>query len=216
MYFEGSAIDPLYWKFYVRIFPNIVVLLKRELGGCKSFLDLGCGKNSAVRYFSKEFRSAGVDAFKPDLEESRKKGIHDEYFVMDVRNLNFKPKSFDAVLAVDLLEHLTKKEGDKLLKDMERIAKKKVIVLTPNGFLEQKAYDGNEYHIHKSGWTVSEMRGRGYRVMGFNGVKFLKGEKAMVRFWPRYFWRVVSDITQLATYHFPERAFQLFCVKDVA
>jgi SAM-dependent methyltransferase len=216
MYFDGSAIDPLYWKFYVRIFPNIVVLLKRELEGCESFLDLGCGKNSAVRYFSKGFRSAGVDAFKPDLEESRKKGIHNEYFVMDVRNLSFRPKSFDAVLALDLLEHLTKNEGDKLLKDMERIAKKKVIVLTPNGFLEQKACDGNEYQTHKSGWTVSEMRGRGYRVIGFNGLKFLKGEKAKVRFWPRYFWRVVSDITQLATYHFPEHAFQLFCVKDVA
>lgn len=215
MYVEGSPLDSVYWKFYVRIFPNTAVLIKRELKNCKSFLDLGCGKNSDVRYFSKEFNSAGVDICKSDLEESRKKGIHNKYFVMDVRNLRFKPRSFDAVLAIDLIEHLSKGEGEKLLRDMERIAKKKVIILTPNGFLEQKVFDDNKHQMHKSGWTASEMRGRGYRVAGFNGVKFLKGERGGVKFRPRHFWRLVSDVSQLVTYHFPEHAFQLFCVKDI-
>jgi SAM-dependent methyltransferase len=214
----GAAYEILrafYWGVYVKIFPNLVVLVRRELEGCKSFLDIGCGKSSIVRYFSKDFKSAGVDLFEPYIEESRKKGIHDEYFKMDVRKLKFKPKSFDAVIALELIEHLRKKEGEKLLDDMERIARKRVIVFTPNGFLEQKGYDGNEYQEHKSGWTVSEMRRRGYRVIGVNGIKFLRGEFGFIRYSPKYFWLRVSDITELFTYHFPQYAFQLLCVKDV-
>jgi SAM-dependent methyltransferase len=215
MSFIHSVIKSFYWNFYIRIFPNIVILVRTELEGCESFLELGCGRGSPVKHFSKEFRSAGVDIFKPYIEESRRQGIHNEYFCMDVRKLKFKPKSFDAVLALDLIEHLTKKEGEKLLKDMEKIAKKRVIVFTPNGFLKQEAYEGDEYQTHKSGWTVSEMKDRGYRVVGVNGVKFLRKEKAELVYPPKYLWWFISDITQLFTYHFPEYAFQLFCAKDI-
>ncbi|MCX6776230.1 MAG: class I SAM-dependent methyltransferase [Candidatus Micrarchaeota archaeon] len=218
-----SAAKSVYWKFYVKIFPHMVILVRRELEGCKSFLDLGCGRDSPVKHFSKEFYCVGVDVFKPFIEESRKKGIHDEYTLMNVTNLKFKPRSYDAVLALDLIEHLPKDEGKKLLRTMEKIAKKRVIVFTPNEFLKQDELEGNKYQVHKSGWTVSEMRERGYRVMGVGGAKFLRGRgrlahlrgKGVVDHYMYYFWWAVSDITQLFTYHFPEYAFQLLCVKDV-
>lgn len=210
-----SIIKSFYWKFNVKIFPNVSVLLRRELRGCKSFLDVGCGRNSPVWYFSKDFKSAGVDVCKESAEESREKGIHDEYFIMNARNLNFKPHSYEVVLALDLIEHLTKKEGNKLLKDMERIAKNKVIVYTPNGFVKQEEYGGNRYQIHKSGWTVSEMRQRGYRVIGASGVKFLRNERVKIAYPPKYFWWFVSDITDFFTYHFREYSCQLLCVKNV-
>jgi hypothetical protein len=211
---EKTPLESFYWKYYVKIFPNIVVLLRRELEGCKSFLELGCGSDSPVKYFSKEFRSTGVDIFEPYIKKSREKGIHDEYRLMDVRKLNFEPRSFDAVLALDLIEHLTKKEGEKLLSDMERIARKKVIVFTPNGFLGQQKYDENINQVHKSGWTVSEMRARDYRVLGVNGIKLLGG-RGKLRSLRNPFWWVVSDVTQLFTYHFPEHSFQILCVKEI-
>jgi hypothetical protein len=209
-----TPIESFYWNFYVKIFPELVVLLRRELKDCESFLELGCGNNSPVRYFSRNFKSVGVDSFKPYLEKSKKMGIHDEYFLMDVRNLKFKRKSFDAVLALDLIEHLTKSEGEKLLTDMERIARKKVIIFTPNGFLEQHEYDGNIRQVHKSGWTVSEMRKKGYKIFGVNGIKLLKGRGRFKQSRNLAIW-VISDITQLFTYHLPEYAFQLLCVKEV-
>ncbi|MCX6776433.1 MAG: class I SAM-dependent methyltransferase [Candidatus Micrarchaeota archaeon] len=219
---KSPLLRAIYWKLYARIFPNVVILLRRELEGCKSFLELGCGMNSPVRFFSKEFKSAGVDIYKPYLEESRRRGIHDEYFLMDIRKLKFTPKSYDAVLALDLIEHFTKKEGEKLLKEMERIARKRVIVYTPNGFLKQADLDGNKFQIHKSGWTVSEMKKRGYRVIGVNGAKFLQGRGRIAHLrgvgalnqYVYFLWWMFSDITQLFTYHFPDHAFQLICVKE--
>lgn len=203
------------YNVYGRIFHSFIFVLRSELEECQSFLDLGCGRDSPVKYFSKEFRSVGVDLFKPSIEESRTKGIHDRYVLMDLRKLHFKPKSFDAVLAIDVIEHLEKSEGEKLLGDMEKIARKKVIVFTPNGFIEQEEHNGNRYQVHMSGWSVSEMRERGYRVVGMRGFKPLRWKTAEIRYSPKSFWWVMSTLSELCTYHFPEYAFQLFCVKSV-
>ncbi len=68
---------------------------------------------------------------------------------------------------------------------------------------------------HKSGWTVEDFRSRGYRVYGVRGFKGWKddhGHEATVETLRD---RLI-DLTQIATYHFPETAFQLYCVKDLA
>ena len=48
--------------------------------------------------------------------------------------MEFSDRSFDAVIALELLEHLNKEEGYELIHNMERWARSKVIVSTPNGF----------------------------------------------------------------------------------
>ena len=96
---------------------------------------------------------------------------------------------------------------------MEKIAKNKVIIMTPNGFLPQGIYYNNPWQVHKSGWTVKEMKKRGYKVIGINGWKPLRGECARLRFWPKYFWLRISEITQFFVRNKPEKAFQILCVK---
>jgi len=71
---------------------------------------------------------------------------------------NFKENSFDCVLASDVIEHFSKEEGYKLIEMMEKIARRKVIIYTPNGFLKQGEYDNNPWQVHKSGWNVKEMK----------------------------------------------------------
>jgi len=78
-------------------------------------------------------------------KESKKKQIHNEYILADLRKLEFKPKSFDAILCLEVIEHLTKEEGHDLIKKMEKWARKKIIITTPNG------YDCNPFQTHKSG-----------------------------------------------------------------
>jgi SAM-dependent methyltransferase len=204
-------------KIHRKIFPGIAYYLDKELVSCKSVLDLGCGPNSPIRYLSKRFYSIGIDAFGPSIEQSKKNKIHDKYYLMNVLDIDkkFKAKSFDAVIALDLIEHLTKREGLSLLKKMEQIARKKVIIFTPNGFLPQKEYGNNPWQIHKSGWTVKEMRKKGYRIIRINGLKCLRKEKAEIRYKPKFFWRIISDITQIFVKNKPERAFQILCVKEI-
>ncbi len=205
-------------KTYRKIFPDYLKELASVLGGCESLLDVGCGNDSPIRYLRGNFRSAGVDVFEPSIRESKEKGIHDEYHQMDLLNITekFGKDSFDCVLSSDSIEHLTKDDGFRLLDAMEFVARKKVIVFTPNGFLPQGEYGNNPWQVHKSGWTPEEMRPRGYHVIGINGWKPLRGEYAAIRLHPRSFWTVISDLSQILVRNNPETAFQILCIKDIS
>jgi 2-polyprenyl-3-methyl-5-hydroxy-6-metoxy-1,4-benzoquinol methylase len=203
------------WRRVFRPF-DYFAELERAIGDSGSVLDIGCGYPSPIRGFSKKFYAVGVDAFAPSIEKSRAEGIHNDYLMVDVLDVGSKvdEKSFDCVLAADLIEHMTKEEGLKLLAMMERIAKKRVVVFTPNGFLPQGEYGGNPFQVHKSGWTADEMRKRGYRIVGINGHKSLRGMYALVKYKPAFIWEIVSDSTQLVFKWFPRAAFQIMCVKE--
>jgi SAM-dependent methyltransferase len=199
---------------YVRLFPDSKLTLRRELSGCGSVLDLGCGHFSPVGGCNIPF-TVGVELFEPYLQESRRKRIHSQYVTADVRRIEFKPKSFDAVLAIDLLQHLTKEEGTKLLSKMEKWAREKVVVLTTNGYVWQDAYDENPLQEHKSGWSVDELRDLGFRVYGINGWKKLRGHRSSTKYQPAFLWERISALTQKITYRYPKLAFKLIAIKQV-
>lgn len=98
---------------------------------------------------------------------------------------------------------------------MEKWAKKKVIITTPNGYLWQNGYDNNPLQQHKCGWSVDELKELGFKVYGMNGWKKLRGYKGGIKYKPLLFWTIISDLTQKLTYHFPNLAFQLFAVKEI-
>jgi len=192
--------------------------LEEAVGPCTSLLDVGCGTDSPIQGFSKKLFAVGVDAFEPSLQKSAARGIHNEYVKADIRDLkrHFKPGSFDCVLASDVIEHLPKEEGDAFLAALESLARKRVLIFTPNGFLPQGEYDSNPWQAHLSGWTPEEMRKRGYRVIGVRGWKPLRKEYAAVR-WPRKFlWLFISSLTQRWVRDRPEKAFQILCIKDIS
>ena len=199
---------------YRKLFPDWVEHLKKELSGCNTVLDLGCGYNSLIQYCNVPF-SVGVELFEPYLEESKKKAIHTGYIKADIREIEFKPKSFDAAIAIEVLEHLTKQEGYELLRKMTRWAKKKVIIQTPNSYLWQDGYDSNPLQEHKSGWNSVELKNLDFKVSGMNGWKRLRGYKASMKYSPPFLWARISDLTQKITYHYPKLAFQLFAVKQI-
>ncbi len=200
--------------FYEKFFPSWIKYLKRELSGYDSVLDLGCGYNSPIQYCNIPF-SVGVELFEPYLQESKAKGIHGQYIKADIRKIAFKPKSFDAVIAIELLEHLTKQEGNELLNKMEKWARKKVIITTPNGYLWQNGYDDNLLQQHKSGWSSVELKSLGFKVFGISGWKRLRGYKGSIKYKPAFLWGRISDLTQKLTYFYPSLAFELFAIKQI-
>jgi 2-polyprenyl-3-methyl-5-hydroxy-6-metoxy-1,4-benzoquinol methylase len=166
----ATNISPLIRKIYRFFFPSLPNYVKKELVGCETVLDLGCGsglysppQGLALNY------SLGVEVYQPYLEECRQKKIHSEYIQADIRGIEFKESSFDAVLMLNVLEHMTREEGIRLIAKCSIWARKRVIIATPNGFLWQDGYDGNPFQEHKSGWSVQDLHQLGFIVVGFNG-----------------------------------------------
>jgi SAM-dependent methyltransferase len=201
---------------YEAVFPPYQKELLKALEGCSSILDVGCGSGSPVALMRGKARLIGVDAHEGSIQTARGRKTHDEFHVQDVLKLRelFPDQSFDCVAALDLIEHLEKKDGLRLLDDMERIARKRVVIFTPNGFLPQGEYDNNPWQVHKSGWEVTEMRARGYEIIGINGWRPLRGELGYVKGRPQFPWIVFSDVTQLVVRNQPEKAYQILCVKN--
>lgn len=197
-----------------RLFPDWVEHLKKELAGCDTVLDLGCGHSSALRHCNVTF-TVGAEIFEPYLEESKKKAIHNQYIKADIRKVEFKPKSFDAVIAIEVLEHLMKHEGYELLKKMEGWARKKVIITTPNQYLWQDGHDSNPFQEHKSRWNSVELKSLGFKVYGIGGWKELRGYKGSPKYKPAFLWDRISALTQKVTYFYPRLAFQLFAIKQI-
>ncbi|NJD54596.1 MAG: class I SAM-dependent methyltransferase [Candidatus Methanoperedens sp.] len=182
--------------------------IKKELYNCDEVLDLGCGRNSAIQYCTIHF-SVGVEIFEPDLEESKKKRLHNQYIKADITKIEFKPESFDAVVALNVLEHLSIEEGVILIEKMKKWTRKKIVISTPNGYVFQDEYDNNPQQKHKSGWSVEQLEKTGFKSVGCSGWKQLKGYKGTIKYKPRLFWIIISDMSQKIVYNFPKLAFEI-------
>lgn len=189
--------------------------LEKELKNMRTVLDVGCGSWSPLANIKKNFYSVGVDIHKPSIQEIKEKKIHDTYKIVDVLKISkyFKPRSFDAVIALDVVEHFEKKDGLSLIKQMETIASKKVVILTPYGFVPQRPVDGNPYQEHKSGWYIEEFKKRGYDVYGMRGFRFIRGEYATIKYKPWFLWGALSTLSQIITHYLPGLAYQIIAVK---
>lgn len=189
--------------------------LNRLLRDCRSVLDLGCGECSPLVRVKKHFTSVGVDTYQPSIAKSRKLKIHDRYVQCDLLSVDkkIKPKSFDAVILLDVVEHFSKRDRLRLLKEAETIAKKKVVVLTPNGFYRQDELGGNPHQVHKSGWSVSECIKLGYLVRGLRGLKYLRREYATIYRKPWLFWATLAFLSEPLLYFFPPLSYHLLAVK---
>jgi hypothetical protein len=77
------------------------------------------------------------------------------------------------------MEHLPKADAWKVLKNMERIARKQVIVAMPIGEMYHPAVDNNPLQLHKSSFVPEDFTKRGYKVLKF-GRKDILGEIGVV------------------------------------
>ena len=220
----NKIINSLYYnRFISHLFHTSVYCLKHELDDCDSVLDLGCGSDSPIKYCH-IYQSIGADGFPSSVRDSKNKGIHNQYVLSDLRNTNFRSASFDTVILIEVIEHLSKKEGELLLEKAETWARKKVVVSSPNGYFPQPDINGNPYFRHISGWEIRKMVARGYKAHGLAGLKFLRKESTLeqratddlfstIKFRPKIFWLIVAELTQVITYYFPKLAFEVFYVK---
>jgi hypothetical protein len=163
-------------------------------------------------------RLVGVDGFGPAIEDARALGTHDEFLLGDVKRLTelFPDRRFDACVALDVIEHLPKEDGWRMLESMEKLARHRVIIFTPNGFVPQHSQNG-DLQEHLSGWTADDLRPRGYKVFGMCGPKSLRGEYHIIKYKPRPLWALVSLLADYSyTRGHPEGAAAILAVKHLA
>lgn len=201
--------------------PNQILVklgLREALLNCDSVLDVGSGVAHTLRQLGVK-HAVGAEGYLPSLEKARSQKTHDDYVQCDVRDISkhFQAGQFDACMALDVIEHLTKADGMKLIADMERIARKRVVFFTPCGFLFQGNTEKGDLQTHLSGWEPAEMEKLGYRVIGLLGPKKLRGEYHRLKRRPDVFWGLVSLAGQIFwSKRHPQDAAAILCVKEMS
>lgn len=192
-------------------------ILNRTLKDATSVLDLGCGNYSSLRFLPGERWSIGVDLFRPYLLRSKRKGIHQECILADLRSVEFRTGSVDAAICISVMEHLTKADAYSLVEKMERWARKVAILYTTNGFYPQEAYDENPLQEHVSGWSSDDFQRLGYRVHGVGGWRRLSGiVMALERRFSSRGWSVLYNLSQLLVAESATESRYILCIKDLS
>lgn len=141
----------------------------------KTILELGCGQGFFADLINDEnqFKITGVDIFEPYIRICKKKGKYERVIKGNLTNkLPFKNKSFDSIVCLQTIEHLNKKDGLFLLSEIDRVAKKVILLSIPNGECVQEVYDDNNYQRHLSQWEPDELIKNGYTIYG-TGLKWV-------------------------------------------
>lgn len=137
----------------------------------KSILDIGIGFGSKgmlfreytdvwnQRYWKKDWQVKidGIEIFKKYITQLQKK-IYDNIFIGNALEVIDKLDNYDLIYCGDMIEHLKKEEGLKLIEKMKEHAKI-VIIATPIIVSDQKTVLGNKYETHKSQWIPANFDG---------------------------------------------------------
>jgi 2-polyprenyl-3-methyl-5-hydroxy-6-metoxy-1,4-benzoquinol methylase len=191
---------------------------------CKVAVDIGCGSASHLSHFRPKILTVGIDAFPDAIARARANGVHDHYIVADILKTDLSEillqiEQFgpvDIVSLYEVIEHFPKSAGFEILERCEQLTRRFVILETPNGFVEQGPEFGNEFQRHLSGWYIHDFAGRGYKVFGTTGTRYLREYAAG----PKYNFPGCILLDEFLTFvlrinRHPQHAYNLVAIKDV-
>ncbi|MFA5828044.1 MAG: methyltransferase domain-containing protein [Candidatus Shapirobacteria bacterium] len=205
--------------FLEKFRPNFLYTeLKRIFPKYFSVVDIGCGPNSILRLFKNNITySYGFEIHPQSVYTSKANNIHSEYILDNVLNLkkHFKKKSIDIAFCLDTIEHLKKVDAIKLIKCMEYIAIKKIIIQTTNGYIHQNTYNNNCYQKHLSGFDTKYFREKGYKVLGIDGPYFLRVTKNKTIKERNIFTSILANLLDPIFRYFPNHSLNFLAYKNV-
>ena len=127
-----------------------------------SLLDIGCGIRP--QNLVKPSVHICIEPFQEYIDKlDKNKYIIIKGMSENVLNL-FENNNIDTIVLSDVIEHMEKNVGENVLKEVERIASKQIILFTPYGYLKQEengeldawGMHGVELQKHRSGWTEND------------------------------------------------------------
>lgn len=189
----------------------------RHLQGCDWVLDLGCGGQPYLSEPGQGRRFIGLESWYASCLTARSAPRYQAVIQAQLPLIPARSKSVDAVVFLQVIEHLPKDQGYQLIQEAERVARRRVILTTPKGFVQQEPYHGNPYQHHLSGWSIQDFTDLGYDVNGLEGPKiFRKASSAEMR-WPAKLFDLGVSFGWFEGFlrDHPQHAFQLLAVKEL-
>lgn len=126
----------------------------------ESIIDVGCGNGIISNYLAQSYAVTGIDISETALKEVKTSKIQ-----CSATDIPVPEKSFDLAFSSEMLEHLNDSDLSKAVSEMQRIAKKYILVSVP--YQEQLAKSflkcdscGRVYHAygHLHCFSVSMLR----------------------------------------------------------
>jgi SAM-dependent methyltransferase len=200
-----------------RLHNHYISLLTEELDGCRVVLDLGCGGDPYLGECIGVEKVIGVDACLESCRSAKRADKYEGVVQAVFPDLPFRSRIVDAVTMLQVVEHLPKDAATRLIERAEKLARRKIIITTPNGFVRQDGYDGNSFQTHLSGWTVEDFELRGYEVFGMEGPKIARRKGTAEMLPPKKMLSVLNSFGLFEEYleARPMSAFQLMAVKEL-
>ncbi len=138
-------------------------LLNKYIKPNTTVIDIGCGDKQYTRHVE----AMGCTVTTIDAWSNTNP---DHLIDLEVSPLPFEDNTFDSAMVTDVIEHLTKEGGKRLLKEVQRVVKGNLVLTTPLWWSDNKhnvdnpklwCY-GNEYDLHKSLWKPEDFLGDGW------------------------------------------------------
>lgn len=125
LYKDLYTLEDLHWWHKAK--RNLVIFfLRKYLYGKNNFLlDVGCGTGKNLEVFSKIGPVCGIDFSSEAILFCKKRGL-ENIFKATVEKMPFKKESFNAVTALDVLEHTDDSEA---VREIYRVLKKDGILI---------------------------------------------------------------------------------------
>jgi len=92
----------------------------------QTILDVGCGDGRITNVLCRKYKVIGLDHSMSSL-----KGVHGTLTCASSTDIPFLDDSFDLVLCSEVLEHLPDEVYESTLKELERVAKKYILISVP-------------------------------------------------------------------------------------
>jgi hypothetical protein len=155
---------------------------------CKSVLDVGTGLMHSLEAMPCSIK-VGLEVHRPYLESCK---LDDAVAVnasaFEIERL-FVPDAFDLVTLIDVLEHFAQTEALEVLRQVEVVARRRIVLFTPRGEFPQEGHDafglgGEEFQRHRSAWEPEDLLGLGYRVAVLEGFHDQRNKSFMKAFGP--------------------------------
>jgi ubiquinone/menaquinone biosynthesis C-methylase UbiE len=131
----------------------------------KQVLDVACGCGGWYPTLPLGCEWVGVDIWLPYLCQQRFQARNLVHGI--VTDLPFHSGSFDVVLCIEVLEHLSRDDGARMLEEAKRVAKQAVIVTTPTdplGRHSQGDINRNPHERHVTFTSSARLVRLGFKV----------------------------------------------------